>query len=98
MGYDRLKVMMDKSMVKGLPQLEVHKDTMCEGCQYGTAHRQPYTEAKYQTKKPLEIILSNVFGPVKPQSISGIRYMLTFIDDYSRYVWVYFIKEKSEVF
>ncbi|XXG49381.1 hypothetical protein AAC387_Pa02g3583 [Persea americana] len=70
-GYNRLKVMMDKSMVKGLPQLEVHKDTVCEGCQYGKAHQQPYTEAKYQAKKPLEIIDSDVFGPVKQQSISG---------------------------
>lgn len=64
-GYNRLKLIMDKSMVKGLPQLEIHKDTVCEGCQYGKAHRQPYTEAKYQAKKPLEIIHSDVFGPVK---------------------------------
>ena len=37
-----------------------------------------------------------VFGLVKQPSISDFRYMLTFIDDFSRYVWVYFMKEKSE--
>ena len=42
-AYNRLKVMMDKSMVKGLLRLEVHKDIVCEGCQYGKAHQQPYT-------------------------------------------------------
>lgn len=31
-------------------------------------------------------------------SIGGKRYMLTFIDDYSRKVWVYFLKHKDEVF
>ena len=31
-GYNRLKLMMDKSKVKGLPHLEVQKDTVCEGC------------------------------------------------------------------
>lgn len=56
-----------------MPQLEVQKDTLCAGCQFGKAHRLPYTETKYQAKKPLEIIHSDVFGQVKPQSISGMR-------------------------
>ena len=46
----------------------------------------------------MELIHSDVFGPVKQTSISGMRYMVTFIDDYSRYVWVFFMKEKSETF
>lgn len=71
---------------------------MCKCCQYGKGHKQPHTEAKYQAKKPLKIIHSDVFGPEKPESTSSLRYMVTFIDDYSRYIWVYLIKEKSEVF
>ena len=46
----------------------------------------------------MELIHSDVFGPVKQISIGGMRYMVTFIDDFSRYVWVYFMKEKSETF
>ena len=30
-------------------------------------------------------------------SMNGSRYILTFIDDFSRYTWVFFIKKKSEV-
>jgi len=37
-----------------------------------------------------------VFGPVKQASISGRKYLVTFIDDFSRYVWIYFMKKKSE--
>jgi hypothetical protein len=47
---------------------------------------------------PLELIHSDVFGSVKQISLGGMRYMVTFVDDFSRYVWVYFMKEKSETF
>ena len=39
-----------------------------------------------------------MFGPVKQALISKMRYMVTFIDDYSRYMWIFFMKEKSNTF
>ncbi|KAE8673149.1 hypothetical protein F3Y22_tig00111810pilonHSYRG00151 [Hibiscus syriacus] len=97
-SYSKLSVMVKKSMLKGLPQLDVRIDTVCGGCQYGKAHQLPYDESKFKAKEPLELVHSDVFGPVKQQSISGMRYMVTFIDDFSRYVWVFFMKEKSDTF
>ena len=85
-------------MLKGLPQLEVKTDIVCAGCQYGKAHQLPYKESNFRAKKPLELIHSDVFGPVKQTSVSEMRYMMTFIDDYLRYVWVFFMKEKSKTF
>ena len=95
-SYHKLKVMMSKSMLKGLPQLECREDIVCAGCQYGKAHQLPYRESKFRATEPLELIHSDVFGPVKQASISGMHYTVTFIDDFSRYVWVFFMKEKSE--
>ncbi|KAE8724613.1 tir-nbs resistance protein [Hibiscus syriacus] len=97
-SYSKLSVMVKKSMLKGLPQLDVRTDTVCAGCQYGKAHQLPYDESKFKAKEPLELVHSDVFGPVKQQSISGMRYMVTFINDFSRYVWVFFMKEKSDTF
>nr|DAD18879.1 TPA_asm: hypothetical protein HUJ06_020342 [Nelumbo nucifera] len=77
-GNNKLKVMMAKSMLKGLPQLEVRTDTV--------------------SMQPLELIHSDVFEQVKQESNTGMQYMITFVDDFSRYVWVYFLKEKSEAF
>ena len=71
---------------------------VCEGCQYGKAHQLPYEESKFKAKEPLELVHSDVFGPIKQPSIGGMRYMVTFIDDFSRYVWVFFMKEKSDTF
>ncbi|KAE8704364.1 PLAC8 family protein [Hibiscus syriacus] len=97
-SYSKLSVMVKKSMLKGLPQLDVRTNTVCAGCQYGKAYQLPYDESKFKAKEPLELVHSDVFGPVKQQSISGMRYMVTFIDDFSRYVWVFFMKEKSDTF
>lgn len=97
-SYFKLDLMIKRSMLKGLPQLEVKTDTICAGCQYGKAHQLPYEESKFKSKEPLELIHSDVFGLVKQTSIGGMKYIVTFIDDFSRYVWVYFMKHKSETF
>ena len=41
---------------------------------------------------------SDVWGPTRESSLGGSMYYVTFIDDFSRKVWVYFMKQKSEVF
>ncbi|KAL4292111.1 hypothetical protein GQ457_14G000650 [Hibiscus cannabinus] len=95
-SYSKLDVMMNNSMLKGLPKLEVRTNTICAGCQYGKAHQLLYEESNYRANEPLELIHSDVFGPVKQTSFGGMKYMVTFIDDFSKYVWIYFMKEKSE--
>ncbi|GKV15082.1 hypothetical protein SLEP1_g25883 [Rubroshorea leprosula] len=85
-SYLRLQVMMNKSMMKGLPKLELHKDVVCAGCQYGKAHQLPYQDSKFKAKEPLQLVHLDVFGKVKLSSIGGAHYMVTFIDDYLRNV------------
>ncbi|GMI77806.1 hypothetical protein HRI_001449800 [Hibiscus trionum] len=97
-SYNKLKVMMKKQIIRGLPQVDIRTDTVCAGCQFGKAHQLPFKESEHQSQTPLELIHSDVFGPVKQISLGGMKYMVTFIDDFSRYVWVYFMKEKSETF
>ena len=92
-SYSKLSVMMKKSMLKGLPQLDVLIDTVCARCQYGKEHQLPYKESKFKAKEPLELVHFDVFGPIKEPSIGGMRYMVTFIDVFSWYVWVFFMKE-----
>ncbi len=60
---------------------------MCARCQYGQAHQLPYEKSKFRAK-----VL------VKQSSISGFQYMITFINDFLRYIWVDFLKEKSDAF
>ena len=48
--------------------------------------------------RELELIHSDVSGPFPHMSMSQAKYALNFIDDFSRYCWVYFLKHKYEVF
>jgi transposase InsO family protein len=48
--------------------------------------------------RPLELIYTDICGPITPASFGGQRYFIIFIDDYSEKCWVYFLKEKSETF
>ena len=69
------------------PQLEIQDNIVCVGCQYGKAHQLPYEDSTFKAKEPLELVHSDVFSKVKQTSVSGYGYMITFIDDFSRYVW-----------
>ena len=53
--------------------------------------------SSHRATKPLELVHSDLCGPMQVDSSGGSRYMLTFIDDYSRYTHVCFLKKKSEV-
>ena len=61
-----------------------------------TKKRFPSSERK--AKGILEIIHSNVYSPISSSSLSGYAYYVYFIDDFSRKEWIYFMKNKDEVF
>jgi transposase InsO family protein len=48
------------------------------------------------TTRPLEMLHMDLFGPVAYISITGIKYGLVIVDDYSRFTWVFFLHDKSE--
>lgn len=70
----------------------------CEVCIQGKCHRLPFKDSDSQTKNVLELVHSDLCGPIESKSIVGSQYMLTFLDDYTHKVFVYFLKRKSEVF
>ena len=49
-------------------------------------------------RQPLELIHSDVCGPMPTRSLGGAQYFVTFIDDATRKVWVYTIKSKDQTF
>ena len=57
-----------------------------------------FAKAIHETQYQLDYIHSDLWEPSRVPSIGGARYFLTLIDDYSRKVWIYFLKNKSETF
>jgi hypothetical protein len=46
----------------------------------------------------IELIHTDVCGPMQTMSLGGAGYFLIFVDDRSRFTWAYFIRKKSDVF
>ncbi|KAL4317940.1 hypothetical protein GQ457_18G004620 [Hibiscus cannabinus] len=92
-----LKLLCQKEMVFGLPRIE-SLDT-CEGCIYGKQCKKSFPVGKARrATRYLELVHTDVVGPMKTQSFGGSRYFLLFTDDCSRMSWVYFLQFKSETF
>ncbi|BES90435.1 Protein of unknown function (DUF525) [Nesidiocoris tenuis] len=73
--------------------------SMCEVCQKGKQVRNDF-KSLVESKKPkriLECVSSDVVGPISPPSIDGKRYLVTFIDNYSRFCVCYLLGSKDEV-
>jgi hypothetical protein len=69
-----------------------------QGCVVGKDIQDNFEKGKdLRASSPLELIHGHIMRPFLHSSISKERCMLTFIDHFSRYTWVYFLRKKSEV-
>ena len=85
-------------MVMGLPMVSCQDDVF-SGCVLRKHHRDSFDKsASWHASAPLELLHGDLCGPLPVLSFSCYKYFLTFIDDFSRHTWVYFLKLKSEVF
>jgi transposase InsO family protein len=99
-NLQRLKLMEKQNVVGGLPKFGTEEvmSEVCEACQLGKQARHPFPiQTTHVSSKPLEMIHSYVWT-TKTESIRGCKYYVSFIDDHTRKVWVYFMKHKGEVF
>ena len=94
-----LKKLANEKLVNGLSCDDVSDEMeFCESCVQGKIHRTPFpTAGGKRAEAPLVLVHSDVCGKMNSKSLSGAEYFLTFIDDKTRYVWVYILKRKSEV-
>lgn len=71
--------------------------SFCHGCVFGKSHRKPVHVPSDRPQKVGELINSDVNGTMSIDFLNGFRYYVVFKNDFSRYVRVFFMKEKSEV-
>ena len=94
----RLKKCVQNKFVQGIDVDEITELSFCEGCLAGKMCRKPFpTVGEIRSTRKLQLVHSDICGPMQTQSIGGAKYFVTFIDDYTRCCAVYFMKCKSEV-
>lgn len=100
LNHNGLKKLQQHNMVRGLPQMKISEEAeKCVSYLVGKQHRESIPKKSvWRSSRRLQLIHSDLCGPISPTSISDKKYILTFIDDYSRKVWVYLLSNKSETF
>ena len=94
-----LKKLASENMVEGISIDAKALEEPCEGCALGKQARYPFPKkSESKTKELLELIHSDVCGPMNIASVGGSLYFVSFTDDYSGYTKVYMLRHKSEVF
>ena len=84
-------------LATGIDLKESDTRSFCEGCARGKQTRStPKPLGEIRAERKLQIIHSDVMGPVMPRSLTGKAFMITFTDDKTRMSTVAFISHKSE--
>jgi hypothetical protein len=84
LSYKGLRTLQWRHMVHGLPTFSAPTIT-CTDCLNGKQHREVMPKhSKWRANQKLELIHADICGPISPESNSGKRYILCFIDDFSR--------------
>ena len=95
-GQKGLEMLVKKGCV---PSDQVSIIKFCEDCVIGKTHKVSFGLAQHLTKERLDYIHSDLWGsPNVPPSLGRCHYFLSFTDDWSRKVWVYFLRTKDEAF
>ena len=81
-----------------LSPLDMNALSICEPCLEGKMTMRLFKAKGYKAKKVLDLLHTDLCGPMNTSAKGGYEYFITFIDDYSRYGYIYLMRDKSEAF
>jgi transposase InsO family protein len=85
-------------MVCGMMSISLSKNEICKGCMLGKNIKKSFPSSNNRAQGILDLVHSDLCGPMSSPSLSGCLYYFIFIDDYSIICWIYFLKAKSDTF
>ncbi|KAJ9541946.1 hypothetical protein OSB04_028452 [Centaurea solstitialis] len=68
----------------------------CDSCSINKSHKDSFGINSFTTTTPVQLIYSDVWGPVE-KSIDGFTYYVIFVDFHTKYIWLYPMKNKSDI-
>ncbi|KAK2438086.1 putative mitochondrial protein [Trifolium repens] len=97
LNFKNLSYLHNNELVKGLPAIKVPKD-LCQHCLLGKQARKSFAkEVAMRAKQILDVVYTDVFGPFDTLLLGGSKYFVSFIDEFSRMMWIHLMKSKDEV-
>lgn len=96
LNHNDLKELSKQKRVHGLDLPLKNQDLRCQTCDQAKIYVLPFTEGT-RAKKTLELVHTDICGPIDVKSNGNARYFVTFIDDKTRYTEVAFLKSRADV-
>jgi hypothetical protein len=84
-------------MVTSFPEILIQHKGVCRGCALGNNVKGSFLSSENRSKEILDLIHSDVCGPMTFASLNGYLYYVLFINDHSRKTWIYFLKTKDGI-
>ncbi|CAM8889681.1 unnamed protein product [Rhodiola kirilowii] len=80
-----------------MPTVKGDLDVVCGECQIGKETKASHSKTtRINTRRPLELVHMDMMGPMQVESYGGKKYALVCVDDYTRFSWTIYLREKSE--
>ncbi|CAH9111291.1 unnamed protein product [Cuscuta europaea] len=96
MSEKGMSLLLKRNVLPGVHDIHLKK---CSHCLAGKQNRVSFNSHPPSRKENiLDLVHSDVCGPMKTRTLGGCSYFVTFIDDHSKKVWVYILKSKDQVF
>lgn len=96
LNFKDLRQLSEKGLVSGIPEISI-SENVCESCIVGKQSRKPFqARLEMRSKEFLDVVYSDICGHMEVSILAGNRYFITFVDEFSRMVWVFLIQLKSE--
>jgi transposase InsO family protein len=95
----QLNKLIKHDLIRGLKDVIFEKDKLCSACQARKQVDNTHPKkSMMSTFKAFELLHMNLFGRTTYTSIGGNKYEFVIVDDFSRYIWVLFLVDKSDAF
>ncbi|KAL8091057.1 hypothetical protein AgCh_040237 [Apium graveolens] len=97
-NFKAMALMSAENIVHGLPRIS-QPSYACSGCLMSKQARRPFpSQSSYSAKNAQELVLGDLCGPITPSTPAENRYIFLLVDDFSRVIWIYLLKNKNEAF
>ena len=98
LGHPHCGILLNILNKYGLSKTHKTLQYVCDAYSLAKSHKLPFSQSTYKSTRPLALIHSDVCGPAPITSLFGYSYYVIFVDDYSKYIWLFPMKKKSDVF
>ena len=96
-NYKQVAKVSKLKAVIGLPKFGKIEKNVCGLCQLGKQTKSTHPKINVVgTSRPLELLHVDLIGPTRTESLGGKRYIMFVVDDFLRYSWMEFLREKLE--